>query len=228
MAGANSYILHRWGKWLNWWTLLCLPGIILATTVWGIRGTLLVSTATGFLTFLVLSGFRTSQWAPTNLAWKARWILRVGTCAVAGFLTLIVIAQWVGPLWLLLVAAMALTSPPGAARARRWIARLPTNRPLPDPSESPEPSAPARLPESPERMSDVELCFLWRHSFWDLTEATSPDRRAEIVAQRELILNELIRRNSTAIEAWLATEPRASDSPERFFRGDDHGHATAA
>lgn len=222
MAGADADFLHRWSRWLNWWTLLCLPGAALATTVWGIRGTLLVSAAIGFLTFLTLSGMPT---IPHDPAWKLRWILRVSTCAAAGFLSVILLAQWGGPLWLILGATMSVSSPPGIAAVRRWVAKIPSNRPKPTPPDS----APMQLvPASLENVSDVELCCLWRHTFWDLGTATSPAQHAQIVEHRREILDELIRRNSTAIEAWLATEPRASESPERFFRGDDHGHATAA
>lgn len=218
VVGAEADFILRWGRWLNWWTLLCLPGTALVATVWGIRGTILVSVAIGFLTFLVLSGFRRGG---STMAWTIRWIFRVGACAAAAFLSLIVVAQWGGPLWLLLGIAMALTSPPGRAALQRVAARFSSSPALP-------PAEPPQFPASLGQVGDVDLCCLWRHTFWDLGAADSPAQHAEIVAHRQEILDELIRRNSTAIDAWLATEPRASESPERFFRGDDHGHAAAA
>lgn len=178
-------------------------------------------------------------------------IIRVGLCTAESFLALMLLAQLSGALWLVFAALMVATAPPSVALWRKERARLSQGRErtrAPD-DEAATPGAPVSEASGPQApvsevpggraepalgggefhdFTDVQLCCLWRHSFWDLNHAPFTDERERIVLERQKILEELTRRNASAIEAWLASGARASSSPERFFNGGDADHPATA
>ena len=151
--------------------------------------------------------------------------LAVSAALVGGFAVLAVspaVALFLGLL-------AAVTSPPVVARVRR-----PPGQPVPTPSPTPgegtrvggvvevagpvDPGAPDPSPsDAVATMSVQELCGLWRHTFWQLRDEITPDRRASLVTLRQQCLEELERRNPTAFAAWLDSGGRASSAPERFM-----------
>lgn len=226
MAAADSTRLQQWYAWLGWWTLLNLPGFALAVFTWGVASTFYATIAIVFFCTLVFVGLRDAD-TPRSIPLRTALarILRVSFAAVFTLFSLTVLAQMVGAIWLLVVALMVGTAPP--VRASILGARNYVTRPEPAPPRAtvlPETSVDLDLAD----MTDFQLCCLWRHSFWDLAAAASAEERFEIVGQRQQILDELASRNSVALEAWLASDARASSSPERFFRDGDSGQPAAA
>jgi hypothetical protein len=75
-------------------------------------------------------------------------------------------------------------------------------------------------------LNDDALRRLWRHTYWQLdlqqTEAGVPD----LVGLRQTCLDELERREPSAVRAWLSSGTRAEGGPERF--GGERGSADAA
>lgn len=228
MAEVDYEQPRNWTAWMTWWTCLCLPSFGFAFILWGPATALYVSSGIAFMATLILIGLSDSRrFAKETLRAKILRIARTALCACSAFLTVILLARISGVLSLLVIAAMALTSPPAAELPRRLRARF-------DRATASEPAVPADEPEQVEfsepfeTLTDVEICYLWRHSFWDLEEARTLERRNRIVALRQRILDELTRRDPLAIDAWLASGARASSSPERFFEGGGSGWRASA
>jgi hypothetical protein len=77
-----------------------------------------------------------------------------------------------------------------------------------------------RIAQALRELDDTDLCCLWRHTFWELRGRHSPDDVLQLVALRACCLDELDRRNPSALQAWLSSGARASGGPERFWYGD--------
>jgi hypothetical protein len=68
----------------------------------------------------------------------------------------------------------------------------------------------ADSPRSPTSLTMPQLCALWRKSRAGLRFATSPEALVEVVMAREVLLDELERREPEAMAEWLdagAVEP---------------------
>jgi hypothetical protein len=68
-------------------------------------------------------------------------------------------------------------------------------------------------------LSDRDLCQAWTKSYDSLRAVTDPALRAGIVTLRQAFLDELERRNPSALSAWLASDASASSSPGRHLAG---------
>lgn len=230
MVRISTQRSGRWFAWLNWWTCLCLPAFGFAFVMWGAVTTLYVSLAVAFLTTLVLIGIRGERQSPEEPGrTRTLRIVRIDAFAVVALFSVMMLAQVSGAFWLLLLALMIATSPPAAEWWRRVGAFFAKQDQEEAPEEPQETQAAPPAAEIPLReLTDIELCYQWRHSFWELDGARTPAERAHIVTQRQRILDELTTRNASAVAAWLASGARASSSPERFFTDGDSGRPAAA
>lgn len=235
MASEESQRHERWLTWLIWWTCLCLPAFGVAFIKWGALTTFYVTVGVAFLTTLVVIGLRDGRGSSEDsLRAKVIHIVRVSLFATVSLFSVMMIAQALGALWLLFLAVMGATTPPAVAFVRRTAGEFTKNTRQHKTGESHDSDETAANEPDPapvdnlQSLTDVELCCLWRHSFWDLKSATSADARAQIVMYRQEILDELTRRNAAAVAAWLASGARASSSPERFFNDGDSGQPAAA
>ena len=77
-------------------------------------------------------------------------------------------------------------------------------------------------------LDDHQLCALWRGTFWQLDNLRSAAEVLAVVAVRQACLDELERRNPSALHAWLESGARASGGPERFWPHNSPGDADAA
>jgi len=111
----------------------------------------------------------------------------------------------------------------------------PSTRPMGAPvGPSAGPSAPG-IPRCDEvakllgRLSDGELCRLWRSTFWELKKRHTADECLTLVTLRGCCLDEMDRRDPSGLRAWLESGARASGGPERFLNvPHDPGSAAAA
>lgn len=229
MARFSLQRSRRWFTWLNWWTCVCLPAFGFAFVPWGAVTTLYVSLAVAFLTTLVLIGARGEHQKPEEPArTKALRIVRIDAFAVVALFSVMMLAQVSGAFWLLLLGLMIATTPPAAAWWRR-VGAFFAKQSEEAPEEAQEtPAAPPAAEVPLRELTDIELCYQWRHSFWELDGARTPAERAHIVTRRQRILDELTARNAPAVAAWLASGARASSSPERFFTDGGSGRPAAA
>lgn len=123
-------------------------------------------------------------------------------------------------LTLLVLIPVALTCPLLVSRLRPRAGATPAPAALAGPVPGPVPEVrPGPLDAALGSLSDVELCHLWRRTFWQLRAQDTPDGLVELVALRQACLDELTRRNPAAVHAWLGSGARASGGPERFWAG---------
>jgi hypothetical protein len=127
----------------------------------------------------------------------------------------------------LLLALMAVTTcPPVVRLCRAATNRERASRGAATPSDrQPTADDAARMVG---RLSDGELCEMWRATFWELHEQHTGDERLTLVMLRQTCLDELGRRNPEALQAWLSSGARASSGPDRFLHRPDHGSNDAA
>jgi hypothetical protein len=83
-----------------------------------------------------------------------------------------------------------------------------------------EPLSSAGLPpaEELEALDDPALCQAWRRSFVQLQACRSVRRRSEVVALRQLYLDEMARRHPIQLRRWLQSGARAAGNPLPFLR----------
>lgn len=167
--------------------------------------------------------------SPARRAWAVD-VAAGSLLAGGGAVTLLALATASPCCALLLALTATLTAPPVVRRVRR---RLRPRAPVGPPAR---PQAPwdtglrsLTTAAAVSRLADSELCVLWRRTFWQLTSHQAPDALLATVLLRQACLDELTRRNPTAVRAWLESGGRASGGPERFWvTGRSHGDADAA
>jgi hypothetical protein len=116
-----------------------------------------------------------------------------------------------------LVALFSLGSVGNARESGSRESRASSITPSPAGSREPPKSTPPLAPAALGALSDQQLCWLWRHTFWDLRDEETVDERLATVAVRQACLEELERRDPSAFAAWLSSGARASGGPERFL-----------
>ncbi len=132
------------------------------------------------------------------------------------------------PLGLLVVLSAGLSSPTVvglAIRSARRSTKATASGLAADTTiekERPEPvdANSLTLPEAmgPLRgLDDLQLCRLWRESFWVLHRPAPTGTVLCLVALREACLDELERRDAAALHAWLDSGARASGGPEKYL-----------
>ena len=221
----------RWGKeddWRRWrarWTVLSLP-IAAMALLWGSTTLLSISLLPGLLGGVAQIVLLTN----VEAAVSDTYILRafVATTLFSGLIAVSVAA--VGSIApsaaALSVALLALTSPPCALLRGTHPPglRLSSTESVADPIPSTAQSYPRAVDATPTAptMSDVELCHAWRRSFLKLEKARSVGERISLVQLRQSYLDELERRDATALRAWLSAGARAAGGPERHLTRGPH------
>jgi hypothetical protein len=120
-----------------------------------------------------------------------------------------------GLVWILGLAA---TSRTARVRARAWLVDKQSRDGVDDPP-TPRPSvvgpdeAPALSTATLRDLDDAALCLAWRRSYVQLQQTTSASARIRHVQQRQLLLDELERRDPAGLAAWLASGCRAAGNP---------------
>jgi hypothetical protein len=143
---------------------------------------------------------------PTDGHKERRTSRQTGRLAALPFLGLLAFAGLtlaLGPVVLLLILALLITSPP----AVRWY--------------SDSPSQPGDLDES--ATTTAQLCQQWHDTFEDLHQATTPAAQLRIVTARQRCLDELERRDPDGLNAWLASTASPAGDPTRYLRIDQSG-----
>lgn len=67
-------------------------------------------------------------------------------------------------------------------------------------------------------LTDSDLCMAWRSSYVALDRAMDPGAKLRAVEIRELLLDELGRRDAPGLEAWFRSGARAAGGPDRYLR----------
>jgi hypothetical protein len=148
-----------------------------------------------------------------------------------GFLAFCGVLVLLGPAALLPIALIVAGSPFAlrtAARVfRRWHG---VAGPQGAADESPpaavlaaitEPSPVVFPPLSATAMDLEELCWAWRRSFVRLQCCRTVAETSRVVAERQLCMDELERRNPVGLSAWLEAGARAASDPSRFVMPAD-------
>lgn len=68
-------------------------------------------------------------------------------------------------------------------------------------------------------LTDSDLCMAWRSSYVALDRATDPSAKLRAVEIREVLLEELGRRDAPGLDAWFRSGARAAGGPDRYLRG---------
>lgn len=166
-------------------------------------------------------------------AWSVAW--RVAATSVAVGIAAVGWVAAVGLPALAVVVLIAVTSPPAvqwlvsrnAARAGgpEEIADEPRPPASVGGSVAVDPDEPDRVSlirqlraeESPDAMSDDELCRAWQASFTLLQRAGSPADLSLVAARRAGYLDEIQRRDPDGFQRWMASGARAGSDPRRFL-----------
>ncbi len=146
-----------------------------------------------------------------------------------GILSVVALCRVTPTLGLFVVLTAGLSSPGvvgRAIRSARHTTHARTCEPPPDatPAE-PRPddvevSSRLRWPEAMgplNGLDDRQLCRLWRESFWVLRDPVPSGTVLRLVALRGACLDELERRDASALQAWLDSGARASSGPEKYL-----------
>ncbi|MFE6648458.1 hypothetical protein ACFVJS_17945 [Nocardioides sp. NPDC057772] len=72
--------------------------------------------------------------------------------------------------------------------------------------------------EIPDEVTDSDLCMAWRSSYVALDRAADSAEKLRAVQIREVLLDELGRRDAPGLEAWFRSGARAAGWPDRYLR----------
>ncbi len=209
------------------WLSLSVPMAVIGATVGfvvspaGATCLLIVVGVVGSLLMLCLSDSFWEERAPGRL----RLLVRGAPVAGAGAGAFVGYASLFGPGVLLIGAAALLTSPYAVRIVGRWLrsARTPSAAQLDAVARAFAYASPeAALYRAPglHDLSDEQLCRRWRASFRaSQRQQSSPVKLIAAVAERQMFLEELERRNSSGFAAWLAAGPGAVDDPLPYLSG---------
>jgi hypothetical protein len=217
-------------SWANAWSLVVATGVGLAMVKWSAPLALVVWGLESLGTAACLVTVRrpgTPSPPRRTTAWRSVAVggTLVATCAVAS--TSFPVA--------LLLALVALVTWPRLFETLRRLRRQDATSML-GPAAAPgsqhpaaggEGRGPSSLPaplDQPRKavelvrdLDDHDLCCLWRHTFWVLTQQKDVHLALRMVAVRQACLDELERRNPAAVKSWFDSGARASGGPERFW-----------
>src|SRR3954447_12440485 len=207
--------------WRGFCALMTTMGLGLAALMWSPGMGLLAVTVSCTSAVVLLVLLRDLGGWPRTAAGSGGVVetLRLALWAGAGPVALCALTGSSPPIALLMVLLLVLTSPPVIHLVRREVAhgsRGNTAKPAPPgppalPAHPPPPAPPALA------MEVKEICRLWRRTFWELQTERTLDEKLRLVAVRQWCLDELDRRNTEALHAWLDSGARASGGPERFW-----------
>jgi hypothetical protein len=193
-------------------------GVGISLLVWppipAILGLVVTVAGTAFLWHLWLM----EAPAPTHVVARSRLLY----CAYWSSCTLIATLAVLSaspPIALALVLLAVVTSP---ATLSLLHGRGPATPSAAPPPIEYLPQAPGPVGASPIADMDThELCHEWRRTYLALQAARFPSASLRIVSRRQLLLDEIERRNPAAMSAWLASGARAAGGPDRFLRDTD-------
>lgn len=128
-------------------------------------------------------------------------------------------ASPLGPGVLLLTVAVLASSPYAVITSRRWLSRVHTpSDAQPDATTralvcaSQEPAQSRQLPGLRD-LTDGQLCKRWRSCYRAYRRGASAVTLIAAVAERQMYLDELERRNAGGSATWLASGPEAAENP---------------
>ncbi len=212
--------------WTRCWSVAAVLGFAVSLLLWGPAIVLVVWAVAALFASLILVGLSTSPGHASPAADLRKGRL-VGHSALigAGAVAIIATADITPVLALVLILVAGASSPWASGRFRTWLApnAAPTARADDTGPLAPDgPSGRAPLPvmhnqTSVQQLSDDELCHEWRKSFLILKGAHFQGEFARVVAVRRLLLDEMERRNPSALNAWLSSGARAAGGPERYL-----------
>jgi hypothetical protein len=232
----------RGGWWQRlWWSgayLTLALGLVAAFVMWGAGSSLVAAAALAIASWAVVVALRDEE--KPSVRFRDLYVATGSGIAVVAGVGLVSALRWPA---LLVVGALLLTAPGWRRRVRAWRTRLaepdeprpdapepgPDTGPWPDalagampgrgatPPDQPATPAPARPDPDPTALDDEALCREWRTSFVRLQAAVGPIARAQVVARRQAILDELAHRHEAGIARWLASGARAASNPMRFL-----------
>jgi hypothetical protein len=235
---------RRWG---HFWCIIAAAGVGLATLEWSpLVAVMAVTMDSTFAAvgLIMLQTYRHQQ----NRVRASQWLRQIGPLSLligCGVVAASAITTASPPLALLTGLLVVMTSPivvhrmwPGVPQSapQRTNQREPRREPQAQdgisagvPPQTDLNSPPEVSSRSVEDFNDRELFSLWRRTFWELKDQRAPTEVLRMVALRQSCLDELERRNPSALQAWLASGARASGGPERFWVARPHsGNADAA
>jgi hypothetical protein len=213
--------------WRWAWTLVAAGGAGLAILEWSAPATavvlVLLTAAIVGVESLFAGEAVIRRGVDNSMPHGITWALTIAA-ATTGLLALLAVSP---PLALLLGLWAAVTSPPFVASLRRTTVRSNPKRTRPTRGSTSPASPASEAPGSVDlplreqievsTMSDQQLFFLWRHTFWELRDKPDLANRVAVIALRQACLEELERRDPVALSAWLDSGGRASGGPERFW-----------
>jgi len=200
--------------WFAFTALSCVIGMTLARSELGTGGLFVCWVFTTLLATCIVLAVRGPRFRGTN------WI---GLSTLAGVMSTAAVglATGLGAAGVVWILAIAATSRAGRRVAYSWLVKGVPRNAADDPVTRVlvvPPAPPPDLPTATLRdLDDEELCLAWRRSFVQLQHATSASVRMLRVQQRQLILDELERRNPHGLAAWLASGCRAAGNPLPFL-----------
>jgi hypothetical protein len=132
-------------------------------------------------------------------------------------------ASLLGPGVLLLAAAVLAGSPYAVRASSRWFraVRTPSAAQLDALARSFDYANPESAHPQLRDLTDEQLCKRWRASYRaSQRQQSSAVKLIAAVAERQMYLDELERRNSGGFAAWLAAGPQAAEDPLPYLNGD--------
>lgn len=221
-----------WQAWSGFWTIAATAAFGTAMLAWSPLVAVLAAMAVT-LCVVVLMSLAPPPAAPPGATFRRRAARSVTIGAgLVGWSALVSAA----PSLSLLAVVLLLTSSPWVVGLAGRLIRPTRPRPVtptrtgPWPHDTaPAPQVPSPVPATDIRtLDDRQLCSLWRGTFWQLGGLHSAADVLAVVAVRQACLDELERRNPSALHAWLESGARASGGPERFWPHRPTGDADAA
>jgi hypothetical protein len=214
-------------------TALCVPGWLFALLQWPTAAIVVT-----FVLFTLIAGIAVVARRTSEIQSQGRshtrgrgaegfaadgWGSSTALAVLAGAVSVGLAATLEASPALALVIAltMVVCSPPALQLLREL--RSPSRTRLEPPGPSTETLAPAAQPEpvvhpsAVAAVTNAELCALWRSSYTALQRASTTAARTRLVANRQVFLDEMERRNPTALTAWLTSGARAASGPDRYL-----------
>ncbi|MER7243105.1 hypothetical protein [Kribbella sp. NPDC000426] len=224
--------------WLVFCGVLGLLGAVVAFS-WSLANVIMLVVMAALMGSVVAVIVLADPDGPSRSPRERRGIIAVTTAlSAAGTLAFIGLGTLLGAATaLLLVVVLAALSPYTIRYCVRWLTEhghLVAASPAPvhleradwsatlaiAPIAETRPHEEAKPYVAPDALSDEALCLAWRASFSALQKAGSPAEQLRIADERRAYLDEIERRTTHGMAAWLASGPRAAGDPSRFVLGD--------
>lgn len=206
--------------WLVLWGAVAVLGVGLGFLVWSVPTVVVsftIAAAAAAMVNVALN--RREGLTPRPRRDLVRTCVTKSGWAAAGVVTVAVVGT-IAPVLMWPLLLMAVVTSPWAVGF--CLGRAAGGRERPEEGTGAETAGDKPFPTSMltswvQDLSDRELCMAWRAGFDALQSGPSAAGRAQIVALRQVYLDEIERRNPSALTAWLASEPRAAGSPDRYL-----------